>query len=57
MKNERSRGVPLKVWLLVSLTLLAKTNTIMPVDYSMKFKPQQSHYQDCINVLSLYKCP
>lgn len=46
MKNGHSPVVPLKVWPLVSLTLLAKTNIVMPLDYSMKFKSQQNPSQE-----------
>lgn len=45
MKSGHSQLVPLKVWLLVGLTLLARTSIVMPLDYDMKFKFPQNQNQ------------
>lgn len=44
----------LERWQLASLTLLAKTNAVMSLDYSMKFKSLQNHNQEWINIIYLY---
>ena len=49
---------PLQVWGQVILTLLAKTNIDIPLDYSMKFKSQWNLNQEWMNIfIRSRKCP
>lgn len=56
--HGHSQVIALQVWGLVSLTLLAKTNIDIPLDYSMKFKSQWNLNQEWINIfIHSCKCP